>query len=162
MPKREELAPYLAARTRQDPSGCWSWTGQINRGGYGHIGLRRLQGQHAHRVIYELTYGPIPDGLHIDHLCRNRACVNPDHLEAVTNHENMLRGISRPAVNARKTQCKRGHPFDEANTYRHRGTRHCRTCAKARMAAFEKTRAPRTYRLRIATPAEPDPSVGQR
>lgn len=86
---------------------------------------------HAHRLAYEAVKGPIPAGLQIDHLCRVRNCVNPDHLEAVTQQENVRRG--RVGENTRsKTHCPQGHPYDEANTYRNpAGSRNCRTCHRA-------------------------------
>ena len=84
------------------------------------------------RVAYEMVVGPIPDGLQIDHLCRVRNCVNPDHLEPVTPRENTMRGYSIQAQNARKTHCIHGHPF-EGNTYaRPDGNRECAVCKKAR------------------------------
>ncbi len=92
--------------------GCIIWTGHIDKDGYGKVGNVR-----AHRIAYENVCGPIPVGLTIDHLCRVRACVNPDHLEAVTRRENTIRGNGPSALNARKTACVNGHPFDEANTY---------------------------------------------
>ncbi len=87
----------------------------------------------AHRFSYELANGPIPEGLQIDHLCRNRGCVRPDHMEAVTPRVNYLRGDSVPAKNARKTECKRGHPFTFQNTLvverpGFHPSRQCRTC----------------------------------
>lgn len=111
---------------------CWLWTGAPNASGYGTLrlsgGTRRTVT--AHRYAYELRVGPIPDGLTLDHLCRVRACVRPDHLEPVTNKENALRGMSPWAENARKTHCVHGHPFDEANTYMG-AWRVCRTCKMA-------------------------------
>lgn len=114
--------------SRVDADGdCWEWTGST-REGYGAV---RFRGRNtlAHRVSYEHLVGPIPEGLELDHLCRNRRCVNPDHLEPVTHRENLLRGPSFSAKNARKSHCLRGHPFDEWNTWRDRkGSRHCRAC----------------------------------
>ena len=86
----------------------------------------------AHRVVYEILVGPIPVGLELDHLCRNRACVNPDHLEPVTTRTNLLRGYSPWACRARQTHCKRGHEFTPENTYgTGDGRRYCRTCRRA-------------------------------
>src|ERR1035437_6893898 len=92
---------------------CWNWTAHTDGMGYGQLAK---PGQHgglvvAHRFAYELLVGPIPEGLQLDHLCRNRACVNPDHLEPVTRRVNILRGVGFGAVNAKKTECPRGHPL---------------------------------------------------
>jgi len=107
---------------------CWNWIGFIHPRGYGTCwnGARMAQ---AHRVVYEYIRGLIPPNITLDHLCRNRRCVNPDHLEPVTNKENILRGVGLAAQNARKTHCKRGHLFDEQNTFLYRGkVRVCRAC----------------------------------
>ncbi len=111
---------------------CWLWAAYISTNGYGYFNLDGRPTQ-AHRVAFELTRGPIPDGLVTDHLCRVRHCVNPDHLEPVTHRENILRGDSPNAHNARKTHCIHGHPFNAENTYvRSNGNRMCRPCLNRR------------------------------
>lgn len=107
--------------------GCWLWTAGTDCGGYG---VFRLNGKirKAHRVSYEMAYGAIPNGLTLDHLCRTRRCVRPEHLEAVSLKTNILRGAAPSAINARKTECNRGHVFNEANTYAFRSNRQCRLC----------------------------------
>jgi HNH endonuclease len=109
--------------------GCWEWAGSKDGKGYGQITIERRT-RRAHRVVYELMAGPIPDGLTLDHLCRNPGCVRPAHLEAVTRGENVLRGDGITAVAARRSHCPYGHPFDEANTRMYRGQRCCRACAR--------------------------------
>lgn len=113
-------------------AGCWLWHGTVEANGYG---ILKHQGTwlKAHRVAYGVLTGPIPTGLVLDHLCRNRRCVNPDHLQPVTASVNTLRGVGAPAVNARRTRCKHGHEFTPENTYIWtssigRPTRKCRTC----------------------------------
>lgn len=123
----EYFRRHVDIDTLDDP-GCWEWKGSRLKGGYAHAHRphRRIL---AHRFAYELLVGPIPQGLHLDHLCRNRACVNPAHLEPVSARENILRGTSMCAANAKKTHCKRGHPYDEKNTYINpNGARSCRVC----------------------------------
>jgi len=122
--------------------GCWIWTGATDDDGYGLFWGIRQRGEKgcrfSHIVAYELTVGPVPDGLELDHLCRHRACVRPDHLEAVTHKTNLVRGSGFSGVNARKTACHRGHPFDAANTrIRAGGHRYCRTCQRASEHAYK-------------------------
>jgi hypothetical protein len=116
---------------------CWLWTGASNQAGYGSVTIDGQQ-YYAHRIAYQWLIGPIPSGLPLDHLCRQTACVNPSHLEPVTQRENVMRGLSPGLAAARqlgKTECPQGHPYDETNTYiRPSGARECRICAKRHVA----------------------------
>jgi hypothetical protein len=107
--------------------GCWLWQGSL-RSGYGRFRGGAGPLVTAHRYAYRLLVGPIPEGLVLDHLCRNGACVNPAHLEPVTQRENLRRGTGFNATNAAKTHCPAGHPYSEANTYRWRDARICLAC----------------------------------
>lgn len=119
---------------------CWEWTGTTAGRGYGSLTIRQRT-KYAHRVSYELCVGPIPDGLEIDHLCKNILCVNPDHLEAVTHWENNRRSGSISARQMRQTHCKRGHEFTPENTYiQPPNMRSCKTC---RIACYRKWNARR-------------------
>lgn len=126
----DELRTVLRLRSTRTSSGCLEWAGVINRGGYGHIS-HRGNTLLVHRLAYELHVGPIPAGLHIDHLCRNRRCLEPTHLEPVTPRENNLRCNCWGGLNAAKDSCPQGHPYDRHNTYLHGGRRHCRKCRRA-------------------------------
>jgi len=121
---------------------CWEWTAFINPDGYGIFGIgSRADGSrrtiHAHRWIYEQTYGKAPANYDIDHICHNRTCVRPDHLEAVTHKTNMERGdLSKNGEFQRvKTHCPQGHPYTPENTHTDKGQRKCRTCDKLRHKA---------------------------
>ena len=109
---------------------CWEWTGSKNTDGYGKM---RFNGKtiYIHRFIYEYFYGPIQAELELDHLCKNRVCANPEHLEAVSHTENILRGTSFVSINSKKTHCPQGHEYSLDNTYHTpAGRRACRTCQK--------------------------------
>lgn len=134
-PRIRPLAERLIEKRKIDSNGCWIWLGAIHKNGYGSTtnGSRSAK-EYVHRLSYKLWKGEIPQGHELDHLCRNRSCFNPDHLEPVTRRINTLRGIGPKKlgqINSGKTHCKSGHPFDEANTrYRPTGGRSCRECAK--------------------------------
>jgi len=139
--EKPSVVERLQARVVKAADGCWVWTGALNKAGYGAIGSG-TKVLRTHRVMYEHLVGPIPDGLQLDHLCRNRACCNPEHLEPVTNHENWMRG-EHPVVKAiRDRVCKRGHELTDDNVYvRKSGGILCRTCVLANNAAYRKRRA---------------------
>ena len=136
--KRRPVEQRFFEKVRISPTGCEEWTGGTNGAGYGTFFLEWAGGANtkvlAHRWSYERMYGPIPNGLHLDHLCRNRICVNPLHLEAVTQRENTLRGESVAAIHAKKTECINGHPLSGDNLiYRANGRwRDCRECKRAK------------------------------
>lgn len=124
------------------PSGCWQWTAGLFPNGYGRFWFDG-RGHLAHRWAYRALVGEIPDGLSLDHLCRNRACVNPSHLDPVTTRDNILRGSGLAAINAKKAHCPSGHEYTERNTRVKRlasglSERVCRICQIESSRRYEK------------------------
>lgn len=140
------------SKVREAPAlDCWEWTASTVDG-YGRF---RIGGTNrgAHIVAWEMLRGEISDGLQLDHLCRNRACVNPWHLDVVTLRVNTLRGESFAAVNARKTHCDRGHEFTSENTYGWSdGHRRCRVCTRKQQREYRRNRTPAMAGIRGETP----------
>lgn len=128
--------------TPEPMSGCWIWTAYVDRLGYGkfYVGTKSVN---AHRWSYEYHVGPIPAGLVLDHLCRNTSCVNPNHLEAVTQKVNTLRGLSPSAMHAVKTHCIAGHEFNAENTYKSPRGRVCKQCRRK----VDKLRSKKPHRI---------------
>jgi hypothetical protein len=160
----------------ESASGCWVWTGGVDSNGYGHWQFQGAIRRCHHISLY--LYKDIPfvsynNRIHVDHLCRNRPCVNPDHLEVVSAKENITRGEGPAGRNHRAIQCKNGHPFTEENTRIRRTVsgygRQCRLCSKARgLKSYKKSSAkfvamgltshgkPRVVRLqKNGTPMQP-------
>lgn len=125
--------------TKHTP-GCIIWPGYIDSHGYGRIQVGS-KSKRAHRVEWERLHGPIPSGLQIDHLCRVRSCVNPNHLEPVTARVNILRGVGPTAINAHKTHCINGHPLSGNNLNMDtKGGRECKICRRKRWSAYRLRR----------------------
>jgi hypothetical protein len=123
--------------------GCWIWEGFIDSVGYGRY-AHPIKGYSstAHRVVYEFFYGDIEPDLEIDHLCSNKSCINPFHMEKVSSHVNTLRSNNNSAINARKTHCIRGHEFTKENTHWYKSfrsehmSRSCRACKNLRQSKY--------------------------
>lgn len=126
--REDHVSRFWSKVNKKGDDDCWDWIGCLSNFGYGHFSVMSDYIP-AHRYSYELIVGIIPENLVIDHLCRNRKCVNPKHLEPVTDQVNILRGVGRAAIHAKKTHCIHGHPFDEINTrFRIKGDRNWRVC----------------------------------
>ena len=145
--KRRPLETYY---TPEPMSGCWLWTGALDGKGYGIVCRPRIRGMtqlhhFAHRVMYEKFRGPIPEGLTLDHLCANRQCVSPWHLEPVTREMNIMRGMGAAAQNARKMRCPRGHEFTAGQRVAHGRPVQWRICRECQAEAVRRYKR----RLRI-------------
>jgi hypothetical protein len=142
-PKTPPEPRFMAKIDRgQYPGDCWRWRAALNAGGYALFGLdgrMRL----GYRIAYEWWVGLVPDGLQLDHICRVRQCVNPDHLEPVTRQENALRGVRARAV-PKPTHCPYGHEYSGKNLWKTReGYLHCVICRNRRGAEFRARRKAR-------------------
>jgi hypothetical protein len=142
------LAERFAEKWTPEPnSGCWLWTASLTTAGYGSIGVGAGRTRNAHIVSWNLHRGDVPDGLELDHLCRNRACVNPDHLEPVTGRENVRRGLLG-VLAVKPTNCPQGHEYTPENTsFTKRGWMYCDQCKRDK--ALPRMRA-RRLALRLA------------
>lgn len=152
-----------------DFNGCWRWGSSITTWGYGQIYYNK-KNVRAHRLFYEYYKGEIPRNLVLDHLCRVRDCVNPDHMEIVTSKENILRGVSPPSLNAKKTTCKNGHPLTSENIYHHAtakkyNSRTCRLCSSLKRSpnkGIKKTHCKNGHLYSINNVSKPNLRRGSR
>jgi hypothetical protein len=160
-PVLERIVRRITLELHPDPrfGHCWIWPGSHNMRGYGQIGIGSISNGTAgkgyvHRLAYQLIVGPIPDGLVLDHLCRRHPCCNPEHLEPVTELENIRRGDAGKAwraIQIAKTHCPQGHPYSGTNVrYRPAGGRECRTC---------RTQESRTRRAKLKQGSRPAASA---
>lgn len=132
------LADYIQQRVRLEPDGCVTWLGGINHKGYGvawDAAQRRFRS--SHRLLYSMWRGSIPEGLQLDHKCRNRICCNPDHLEPVTPQENTSRGLRAKGISI-KSVCTNGHGYAGDNVVVWGGVRYCRACVQIRKKVHEE------------------------
>ena len=140
-----DLPQRFQRHIRVTSGGCWLWMAYCDKDGYAQSRVgSRTDGTYRNvrtaRYLYQQFVRAIPDGLQVDHLCRQRACVNTNHLEPVTPRENTLRGKGVTAVNHRKQRCKRGHDFTEDNTYWWNNMRHCRRCKSERSRRYREAK----------------------
>ena len=139
-PRGVSLSEKLKFYSEVMPSGCWEWNRALSTGGYGQCKWGGIV-RRSHRLAYEVWRGPLTPGLQLDHLCRNRKCINPYHLEEVTAKVNNLRGVGPSARNAKKTHCPSGHAYSGENlvTYTRRNGnkwRVCRVCKRSSSLAY--------------------------
>jgi hypothetical protein len=139
-PRPGEMHRIMEKIERSAATGCWLWTASCRQNGYGQVYFRGTMTE-AHRAVWTLHRGSVPIGMQLDHLCRVRSCVNPDHLEVVTGRENTYRSLAPSAMNKRKTQCVNGHAFDDTNTWISGGKRYCRECRRRRVREFQSRQA---------------------
>ena len=136
MKKSNPIERFWPKVDRKGDDECWPWLAGISPNGYGRFHVVDPQPQYAHRFAYELLVGPIPKGLTIDHLCKNKRCVNPAHMEPVTAAENTRRNDAPMHVLHRADRCQRGHDLSEVGYVRPDGKgRICRVCQKNRESA---------------------------
>jgi len=161
MPRYQRRSIAQRLEEDVDRSGaCWLWKRHVRRDGYAFMQIATTPGAvkaiFVHRASWEHYRGPIPEGMTVDHLCRVRHCLNPEHLQLVTPRVNTLRGSSQPAINAKKTHCKRGHPLSGENLYVSRkGFRQCRMCVRRRrQAAARRMRAAAAQKRLGLTPQD--------
>lgn len=151
----EDRRVHFQTKYTVAPNGCWLWNGGVASNGYTYYYVSGIK-TGAHRFSYQMNVGPIPDGLTLDHLCRVRHCVNPEHLEAVTLRVNILRGNGPAAIHARQTHCIHGHEFTVENTrIRHNKWRECRTCISASTKRGNRRRSEKRARRRALTSQHP-------
>ena len=132
-PPRQDPVDRFMAKIEVDPTtDCWNWTGNLGWQGYGQFWSEKQKTVRAHRWSFNRWNDAVPDGMQLDHLCRNRKCANPFHLESVTPRENVLRGDTPASRNAAKAECNEGHPLAGPNLrINSRGDRVCRECSRA-------------------------------
>lgn len=143
MRKSRPAIDRFAEKIALTENGCIEWVASLNNMGYGTFAFGGGKSTVAHRWSYEHHVGPIPEGMSLDHLCRNRACVNPSHLEPVTQGTNLLRAVGVGKANTRKTHCPAGHPYAGDNLYMapSRPNRMCRTCRRGSKRAAKENAA---------------------